>query len=208
MIHRKHHFPRNSSEFAEKQDGTTIEQVYAERNTNKPETKETTMKKLTMVLGLAMISGAMIQQVFAQATANQTVTLAVNAIYKIATSGNPSPLTITTGTAGSDNLTSVSDNSTTYSITQNFGNTVKITANMDAVLSSGYTLNLNLGSSKGTSVGSVDISNATSGSAVNVVTNIQRGADAAQSITYSFAATASAGTLASTSKVVTLTLTN
>jgi hypothetical protein len=164
------------------------------------------MKKTIFIIAIASIGSY--QSAFAQATATQNVTLAVSAVYKIATSGNPSPLTINTGTAGTDLLTSVSDNATTYSITQNFGNTVKITANLDAVLSAGYTLKLGLASTKGTTAGTVDISNATSGSAINVVTNIQKGADAAQVITYTFSATASAGSLASTSKTVTLTLTN
>jgi hypothetical protein len=166
------------------------------------------MKKTLMTLFVGAMSVALVQTLRAQATATQTLTLAVNAVYKISTSGNPSPLSITTGTAGSDNLTPVTENSTTYSITQNYGNTVKITANLDAALPAGYTLNLALGSTKGTSAGSVDISNATSGSAVNVVTGIQKGADASQPITYTFSALASAGTLTSTAKTVTLTLTN
>jgi hypothetical protein len=166
------------------------------------------MKKIFSLSTLAVLSLAFSTSMFAQATATQNVTLAVNTVYKIATSGNPGPLTITTGTAGVDALTSVSDNSTTYSITQNFGNTVKITAHMDAGLPSGYQLDLSMASTKGTSAGTVDISNATSGSAVDVVTSIQRGADAGQIITYTFSASASAGTLSSTSKTVTLTLTN
>jgi len=103
---------------------------------------------------------------------NQTVSLAVNAVYKIATSGNPGGLTITTGTAGTNALSTVSDNTSTYSITQNVAGTVKVTANLDAALSAGYTLQLNLASSKGTSAGTVDISNTTPGAAVNVVTGI------------------------------------
>lgn len=166
------------------------------------------MKKYFAVLAALALSTMVAETSLAQATATQNVTLAVNTVYKIATSGNPGALTITTGTAGVDALTSVSDNSTTYSITQNFGNTVKVTAHMDATLASGYMLQMNLASSKGTSAGTVDISNATSGSAVDVITNIQRGADAGQTITYTFSANASAGTLASTSKTVTLTLTN
>ena len=166
------------------------------------------MKQSNVILMMAALSSLFVQSVFGQATATQNVTLSVGTVYKIATSGNPSPMTITTGTAGVDALTSVSDNSTTYSITQNFGNTVKVTANLDAALPSGYTLQMNLGSTKGTSAGTVDISNATSGSAVNVITAIQRGADAGQAISYTFSANASAGTLSSTSKTVTLTLTN
>ena len=166
------------------------------------------MKKSTMFVALVALSAFAIEASFAQASATQNLTLAVNTVYKIATSGNPGALTVTTGTAGTDALTSVSDNSTTYSMTQNFGNTVKITANLDAALASGYTLQINLASSKGTSAGTVDISNATSGSALNVVTAINKGADAGKAISYTFSALASAGTLSSTAKVVTLTLTN
>lgn len=166
------------------------------------------MKRLTALLALLALVGLVGQSAFAQASANQTVTLAVNAVYKISTSGNPGALTINNGTAGSDNLSSVSDATTSYSITQNFGNTVKVTANLDAVLPAGYVLEMNLASTKGTSAGSVDVSNATSGSAVNLVTAIAKGADAAQTISYTFSALASAGTMTSTAKTVTLTLTN
>jgi hypothetical protein len=176
--------------------------------TTKHITSETTMKKSIIILGVAILSLALVQSSFAQATATQTVSLAVNAVYKIATSGNPGAMTITNGTAGTNALTSVSDGSTKYSITQNFASTVKITANLDAALSAGYTLQLDLASTKGTSAGAVDISATTPASAVDVVTNIATGADANQTITYTFGANADAGVLASTNKVVTLTLTN
>jgi hypothetical protein len=169
---------------------------------------ETTMKKSIVVIALVVLSFAVAQNAMAQATATQNVTLAVNAVYKIATSGNPGAMTITTGTAGTNALTSVSDASTNYSITQNFASTVKITANLNSALSAGYTLQLNLASTKGTSAGTVDISATTPASASNVVSNIALGADANQTITYTFGANASAGTLSSTAKVVTLTLTN
>ncbi len=165
------------------------------------------MKK-SIIIPFVVGSVFAVQAALAQSTATQSVNLTVSTVYKISTSGNPSALTVTTGTAGTDALTSVSDNSTTYSITQNFGNTVKITANLDAVLQAGYTLNLNMASTKGTSAGSVNISNATSGSALSVVTGINRGADAGQTISYTFAALASAGMLTSTTRTVTLTLTN
>jgi hypothetical protein len=171
-------------------------------------TSETTLNKSIIILGVAILSIAIGSNVMAQATANQTVSLAVNAVYKIATSGNPGGLTVTTGTAGTDALSTVSDNTTTYSITQNVAGTVKVTANLNSALSAGYSLQLNLASTKGTSAGTVDISSTTPGSAVNVVSGIAVGADAAQTITYTFGANASAGTLSSTNKVVTLTLTN
>jgi hypothetical protein len=178
------------------------------KSNNNPNLRRYKMKNSIVIITLVALSSFAFQASYGQANATQNLTLAVNAIYKIATSGNPGALTITTGTAGTDALTSVSDASTTYSMTQNFGNTVKITANVDAALAAGYQLQINLASTKGTSAGTVDISNATSGSAVTVVSAIAKGADAAKAITYTFSANASAGTLASTAKVVTLTLTN
>ena len=166
------------------------------------------MKKALVIASILILGTIGIEFTFAQSNATQNLTLAVNTIYRISTSGNPGALTISTGTAGTDALTSVSDATTTYSITQNFGNTVKITANLDAVLPAGYALQINLASAKGTSAGTVDISNALSASALSVVTAIAKGADAGKSISYTFSANASAGTLTSTAKVVTLTLTN
>jgi len=166
------------------------------------------MRNLFIFTTLALLSAFMEEAAFAQASVNQNVTLAVNPIYRMSVSGDPAPLTITDGVAGDDNLVPVSDNTTSYSITQNVGNTIKITAEIDAALASGYTLELNLASTKGTSAGDMDISNAISGSAVDCVTGIARGADANRSILYTFSATATAGTLASTVRTVTLTLTN
>jgi len=180
----------------------------ATMNTQQHIISEVTMKRLVLILGVAVLSIGLVQSAMAQAAANQTVTLAVNAVYKIAVSADPGALTISNGTAGVDALTPATDNSTTYSITQNVGNTVKITAYMDAVLPAGYTLTLDMASTKGSSAGSTDISNATSGSAVDIVTAINKGADAGQGISYSFSANASAGTLSSTTRTVTLTLTN
>ena len=54
----------------------------------------------------------------------------------------------------------------------------------------------------------MDISATTPASALSAVTAIALGADASKTITYTFGANASAGVLASTAKVVTLTLTN
>jgi len=147
---------------------------------------------------------------FSQATATQTVNLVVSSVQKITVTGSPITLTISNGVAGTDALTPVTDATSTYSITHNSNTALRITANLDAVLAAGYQLQINLAPSvgHGTSAGTVDISNAIAASAVNVVTAIPKGADAARTITYSFAANASAGALASTAKTVTLTLTN
>jgi hypothetical protein len=162
---------------------------------------------IAALFALLLLAGLSVDS-YAQASVNQNVTLAVNPIYLMAVSGDPAPLTISTGTAGSDVLTPVSDNSTDYSMTQNVGGTVKITAEIDAALAAGYTLEVNLASVQGTSQGDIDISSSTSGSAVDVVTAIAMGADPNQTIQYTFGALASAGELAATTRVVTLTLTN
>ena len=166
------------------------------------------MKKSIVYLGVAILSFALVQNAMAQASVNQTLNLAVSAVYKIAVTGNPGAMTIIDGTAGTNALTSVSDNSTKYSITQNVAGTLKVTANLNAVMTAGYQLQVNLASVLGASQGTVDISGTTPGSALDVVSNVGMGADANQVITYTFGALASAGTLSSTSKIVTLTLTN
>jgi len=168
------------------------------------------MKKALAILALIGLTLILANTGSAQVSANQTVNLAVNSVQKIAITGSAITLTVTTGTAGSDTLTPVSDNSTSYSITHNSSTPLRITANLDQVLSAGYSLRVNLapGSGHGTSSGTIDISNATSSSALAVVTGIPKGADANRAITYTFYATSSAGTLASIQRTVTLTLTN
>lgn len=163
------------------------------------------MKKFMMVLVIGAMSMLVIGSVCAQTTVNQNLTLSVGAIYKMTTSGDPAAMNITSGTAGTDALAPATDASTTYSITQNFGSSVKITAKLSAALAAGYTLTIDLASAKGTSLGAVDISDA---NAKDVVQSIAIGADANKTISYSFSALASAGAMASTSRTVTLTLTN
>ena len=163
------------------------------------------MKKSTAILALVVLGFAFAQNAMAQASANQSLSLAVNAVYKLSTSGNPGAMTISNGTAGTDALTSVSDASTTYSMTQNSATPAKITAGLNSALAAGYNLSIALLSSKGTSAGAVDISD---GTAKDVVTAMSKGADAGQGITYVFGANASAGILTTTAKTVTLTLTN
>jgi hypothetical protein len=163
------------------------------------------MKKLTVITALAVLSVIAFQAAFSQATATQTVTLQVSSVQKLSVSGNPAPLIITTGAAGTEGLTSVTDATTTYSETHNSTAPLKITAGIDVALGSGYTLQISLASTKGTSAGTVDISNATA--AVSVVTGIAKGSDSGKSITYTFSATATAGILTSTAKTVTLTIT-
>jgi hypothetical protein len=174
----------------------------------KPKTKhtnqESAMKKSLVILA-AMMSLALVENASAQ-TATQALNLTVSKVYRIAITGAATiNMTINAGAAGTDALTPVTDATTTYSITQNNSAATKITANLDAAMPKGK-LQINLASTKGTSAGTVDISNATSGSAANVVTAIGLGAESGKAITYTFSANASEGLLTATSKTVTLTV--
>lgn len=160
-------------------------------------------KNLLLAVSLTMFSTMSFAQM-SNATASQNLSLAVQQVYKLTTTSSVPALTISDGVAGTNDLSTVSDNSTSYSITHNNASKAKITAQLSSALGTGYILKINLASSKGTSAGDVDISGAT---AQTVVSGINPGADATQGITYTFDAQASAGALASTARTVTMTLT-
>jgi hypothetical protein len=165
---------------------------------------EAAMKKVLLTLVVALMSFALVQEASAQ-TATQAVSLTVSKVYRIAITGAATVnMTINAGAAGTDALTPVTDATTTYAITQNNSAATKITANLDAVMAKGK-LQIALASTKGTPAGTVDISNATGASALNVVTAIAMGAETGKSITYTFSANASEG-LFNASKTVTLTV--
>jgi len=167
----------------------------------------TTIMKMRIHKGvLVCMALAIAGQVYAQggSTATQTLTLEVRPISKIAVSGNPNALIITTAQAGFD-LTSVQDENTTYSVTTNLDN-MKIVASINNQMPAGTKLMLQLRSMNGMSKGIVDISNALS--PVDVVEGIGRGNDQNQMISYLFAAEASVSEIPSDSRVITLTLMN
>lgn len=160
------------------------------------------MKKSIGFLAIALMSFAIVQSASAQ-TATQSVSLTVSKVYRIAISGGALSMTISTGTAGTDALTAATASST-YAITQNSLLSPKITAHMDAAMAKGK-LFIQLAAGLGSSPGSVEITNATSGGAVNVVTAMSAGAMTGQSIGYTFQANASEGTFTD-NKTVTLTV--
>ena len=137
-------------------------------------------------------------------TTTQNVTLTAQPILRLQVSGNPDPLIVTQAVAGSE-PSAVQDTKTSYSLVTNLDN-VKIVASINQVMPAGTTLTLTLGSTRGTGRGAVNISNATT--PLEVVSNIRKGADKNQTITYSFGALSSAGQISSASRIVTLTLTN
>ena len=159
------------------------------------------MKTFSTIL-ILLFTVALSVPVFAQASASQVLTLEVKVINKIAVTGNPQPLVISDIPAGTESAT-VSDYSTMYDVTTNMEN-MKIVASINNPLPSGMQLMVDLGSQQGSTAGLVDVSSATT--PVNVVTGIQRGSDASQTIGYVFKTYATAGTMPSDSRTVTLTI--
>jgi len=134
-------------------------------------------------------------------TANQTVTFAVNAINQIAFAGAPS-LTITTAVAGSA-PTSATDATASWAVTTNQTN-AKITASILTVMPAGLTLSSSLAAPAGaTSAGFQALGVV----AVDLVTAITKLAQGSLGVTYKLDATAAAGVVASSTRVVTYTIT-
>lgn len=137
-------------------------------------------------------------------SATQVLMMEVKAISTIAVSGSPNALIIHDFVPGADQAVAQDENSS-YSITTNREN-MKVVVSIDQQMPSGTKLMVALSSSKGTSVGTVDISNAMS--PLNVITGIRKGIEANQRITYLFAANATAGQVPQESRTITLTLTD
>jgi hypothetical protein len=134
----------------------------------------------------------------------QLLTIEVKPITKITVNGNPGSLVVVDPTSGSD-VSAVSDHNTRYSMLTNLEN-MKIVASINESMPAGTKLMMKLETTKGTSDGLVDVSQAVT--PVNLVTGISRGSDLNQTITYAFAADATAPEIDSGSRVITLTLTD
>ena len=133
-------------------------------------------------------------------TATQTVTFAVTAINQISATGSPS-LTVTTATAGSQ-PTAATDASSTWAVTTNQTG-AKISASIPTAMPAGLTLSVNLAAPTGaTSAGLLPLGT----TAVDLVTTITKVAQLGMTATYQLAATAAAGVVASSTRVVTYTI--
>lgn len=161
-----------------------------------------TAKKLGIMV-FVLVFGAMFfgaDVVFAGNTADQTVTYEVTAINEISVSGNPSALTVSAATAGSQ-PDEVTDSTTTYAITTN--QSKKITGILNSAMPSGVTLKINLvAPTGGTSASDVSLL----ATAADLVTGITPVAESGKTITYKLSATVAAGVVASANKTVTLTI--
>jgi len=136
-------------------------------------------------------------------TDNQTVTLQVSAINEIAVSGDPGALIVNTATAGAEPDTAT-DNSTDYDITTNESNK-RITGVLDSAVPANTELYVFLvAPTGGTSAGDVQLTT----SAADLVTGISTLAESNQTITYKYYAGIAAGVVASTTRTMTLTLTD
>jgi len=158
------------------------------------------MSKSTNFLTIgALVAFAAANTASAQVT--QTVTFQVTAINQIAVSGAPS-LTINTAVAGSA-PTAVTSAVSTWSVTTN-QSTASITASIASAMPAGLTLSANLTAPAGaTSTGLTALGTV----AVNVVTGITKLNSAGLGLTYQLDATAAAGVVSSSTRVVTYTIT-
>ena len=164
------------------------------------------MKRFT-IFAILLFSFIALGSIAQAQTATQTVTVAVNTIYRMTLSSATTSLLVTDGTAGTDALISVSSTGLTYSITHNSKTgTTKITAAavIAPALPTGIELAVVFTPVKGTTAGSKVLS----ASAQDVVTVIPRGADANAGLQYTLSATASAGSLTSQNAVITYTISN
>ncbi len=161
-------------------------------------TRDQTMKPVTYVTiaALALVAGTVQAQ-----TATQTVTFQVDAINQISVAGTPS-LTITAAVAGSA-PTSVTSTGHTWSVTTN-QTTAKITASIPTAMPTGLTLSATLAAPAGaTSAGAKNLGT----TAVDMVTGITKLNAAGLALSYQLDATAAAGVVTSSSRVVTYTIT-
>jgi hypothetical protein len=139
-----------------------------------------------------------------EASVQQVVIVEVKPITHISITGNPQSFSIQDPPGGSDFATSI-DNSTKYDVLTNLDN-MKIVASINHPMPRGTKLMIDLCSTKGTSNGVVDISDAVA--PVTAVSGIGRGSDRNQPINYVFAANAVAGDIDAESRIVTLTVTD
>ena len=158
------------------------------------------MKTTTFLTFGALVAFAAVNTASAQ-TATQTVTFQVTAINQVAVTGAPS-LVINAAVAGSA-PTSVTSVGNTWSVTCNQTGAM-ITASIPSAMPAGLTLSANLTAPAGaTSTGLT----ALGVTAVNVVTGITKLNSAGLALGYQLDATAAAGVVSSSTRVVTYTIT-
>lgn len=156
------------------------------------------LMRLAMTAGL--LAACALPSVQAQ-SATQVVTFRVNPVNVIAFTGAPS-LKITTAVAGA-NPTQVTLSTSRWAVTTNQTG-AKITASIPANVPAGVTLSVNLAApTGGTSLGYKALTTVS----VDLVTGITKRSQTNRVVNYRLAATAAAGVITSTTRVVTYTIT-
>jgi hypothetical protein len=155
------------------------------------------VSRSVLMSGLLVLAAA----ASAAAQATQTVTWQIDAVNQVAVTGSPS-MTIVAAVAGNA-PTSVTSSGNTWAVTTN-QSTAKITASIGSAMPAGVTLSANLGAPAGaSSAGLVALGTV----AVDIVTGITKLNSSGLSLSYQLDATSAAGVIASTTRVVTYTVT-
>lgn len=158
------------------------------------------MKAIRTIATVTALVVAGASAAFAQ-SATQTVTFAIDAINQISVAGSPS-LNITTASAGSA-PTTVTSSVGSWAVTTNQTG-AKVTASIASAMPTGVTLSATLGAPSGaTSAGAKALGT----TAVDLVSGISKLNASGLSLSYQLDATAAAGVVASTTRVVTFTIT-
>ena len=149
----------------------------------------------------AIMSGLLVIAAAASASAQtQTVTFQVDAINMIAVTGSPS-LTINTATAGGA-PTSATSTGNTWAVTTNQSN-AKVSASIASNMPAGLTLSASMVAPAGaTSAGLQPLTTV----AVDLVTVLTKQAATGLALSYQLDATAAAGVVASSTRLVTFTV--
>ena len=152
----------------------------------------------------AILSGLLVMAAAASAsaqTATQTVTFQVDAINQVSVAGTPT-MAITAAVAGGA-PTTVTSSGNTWAVTTNQTG-AKITASIGSALPTGVTLSANMAAPAGATSGGLQVLGT---AAVDVVTGITKLNATGLSLSYQLNATSAAGVVASTTRVVTFTIT-
>ncbi len=157
--------------------------------------KMTHTAALLLALGFTAARGAMAQ------TSTQTVTFEVDPINQIAVTGTPS-LLINAASAGNA-PTSVTATGSSWAVTTNQSG-AKVTASIASAMPTGVTLSVQLGAPSGATSAGLKALGTT---AVDVVTGITKLNASSLALTYQLDATAAAGVVSSSTRVVTYTVT-
>ena len=134
---------------------------------------------------------------------SHVVAFDLQAINEVFITGGPS-LTVDTAVAGQEPTDDINSTSS-YAITTN-GTSKRLTASIDVAMPTDITLQISLAAptASGTSAGYITLTT----TAADVVTGITKVAESGVVITYKLSATASAGVMASDTRIVTLTMTD